>query len=266
MLNTSQLTYLIPTSLAGRYPGDSFVTDQDVKDAVETLESCSCVYTDESFDQFSRSLGGLFCDPPVEKTERLNTASNREPWLEAMDLKALAAHLCPWDVEIYREAERRAAETLELLGAPTTPEAYAAWWQAKPQEERVAVDFGAPYKSHGLGIRRKIPYGLSNVVNSRRMVELAENSAYIDLRRPANPTKMTMWLAGGECFTNPPVLTCDGVELETSATRILGRVVRHSAKLPPAADNAPPYIRLGLAFKERPQSAKRGHVLSVTIS
>ena len=266
-LRTSQLAYLTPESLAVRPMDGAYVTDQDIKDAIETLQNCACVYTDESFDKFSRALGGLFCDPPVEKTERLNTARKKEPWLEAIDFEALAAHLCPWDVELYREAERRAAETLAALGSPTTAEDYAAWWQDKPQLDRIAVDFGSPYKSHGLGIRRKIPYeGLAETVNSRRMVELAEDSAYLDLRRPKNPTQMTMWLAGGECYDNPPVMSCDGVELQTTASRVVGRVLRHTAKLPPAKDNALPYMRLGLAFKQRPQTPNRGHLVGVAIS
>ena len=98
------------------------------------------------------------------------------------------------------------------------------------------------------------------------MVELAEDSAYLDLRRPKNPTQMTMWLAGGECYDNPPVMSCDGVELQTTASRVVGRVLRHTAKLPPVKDNALPYMRLGLAFKQRPQTPNRGHLVGVAIS
>ncbi len=265
-LRTSQLAYLTPESLAIRPMDSEFVTDQDIKDAIATLQNCACVYTDESFDKFSRALGGLFCDPPVEKTERLNTAKKKEPWLEAIDFEALAAHLCPWDVYVYREAERRAAETLAALGSPTNAEEYAAWWQDKPQLDQFTVDFGAPYKSHGLGIRRKLPPALANVTNARRMVELAESSAYLDVRRPANSTEIEILLAGRDCTANPPVISCDGIELKSTATRVLGGVMRHAAKLPPAKDNAPPYLRVGLTFKQPPQSAIRGHLVSVAFS
>lgn len=265
LVHVSQVAYLLPNGIADLTPEVS-LSDAALEAAVDTLRNCACVYTDETFDEFSQRLGGLFVDPPVERTERLNTASNKEQWIEDLDMAKLANHLSPWDVHVYNEAEKRAEETLAAFGPPTSAEQYSAWWSQQPQTERVAVDFGSPYKSQGLGIRRKIPYGFSHVVNSRRMVELAENVAYVDLRRPAKPSKMTMWMAGGECFTNPPILTCDGVELESSTTRILGRVVRHSAKLPRAKDNAPPYIRLGLEFKERAQASKRGHLLSLAIS
>ncbi len=263
--HTSQIMYLLPNAQAD-LTEDFQLEDSALEKACETLRNCACVYTDESFDEFSRRLGGLFYDPPVERTERLNTASNKEQWIEDLDFAEIANHLCPWDLHVYKEAERRAAETLAALGEPTSPEQYAAWWQKRPQQKRVTVDFGAPYKSQGLGIRRKIPYGLSSFINSRRMVELAEDAAFIDIRRPENPQKLTMWLSGGECFTNPPVLSCDGVELQSSATKFLGRVIRHTAKLPPAPDNAPPYIRIGLTFKERPASKRRGHLLGLTIS
>ncbi|MEQ8822811.1 MAG: hypothetical protein RIC14_00380 [Filomicrobium sp.] len=264
LLHASQVIYLLPNALADLTP-EYGLSDEAFEKANETLRNCACVYTDESFDEFSRKLGGLFNDPPIERAERLNSAPNKEQWIEDLDFVKIADHLCPWDVHVYELAQQRAAETLAALGNSTSPEQYAAWWQKQPQNKQVAVDFGAPYKSQGLGIRRKIPYGLSHVVKSRRMVELAENNAYIDVRRPKNSRKLTLWLTGGECFDNPPAISCDGVELQTSATNLAG-VIRHSAKLPRVGDDALPYIRIGLKFKERAATARRGHLLSVTIS